>query len=109
MNHRFRIIAGQGSGSRKELFNGRRSAERFPLCPEQVRIRTTQAAKLTDESFEGVGLIVDDAAHLEVGQTIELEDAEHARSVEGVIVHLTLTEDGKWKVGINLDDCYVPV
>jgi hypothetical protein len=109
MNHRFRIIAGQGGGPRKEKSTGRRSAERFPVLPEKVQVRTTQVAKLTDESFEGVGLIVDDAAHLEVGQTIELEDAEHAHPVEGVIVHLTFTEDGKWKVGINLDDSYVPI
>jgi hypothetical protein len=64
---------------------------------------------LADESYVGVGLVLDDATGLSVGQSVELDDGENPRPLEGVIRHLTPTDNGKWKVGIQLDESHLPV
>lgn len=110
MKHRFRVVARAWDGAAREGCSlDDRTGERFPVWPEEVLLRTTCVARLVDESYDGIGLVVDDTAGLSVGQTIEIEDDRNAHPLECVIVHLTTMEDGRWKVGVQLDESHCPI
>ena len=110
MKHRLRIVAGSGhDGPEEDPVDVHRGAERYPVSPKEVRLRTTLVARLADESYDGIGLIVDDATALSVGQMIEFEDRESTQPLSGVIIHLTSLTDGRWRVGIQLDESHVPI
>jgi hypothetical protein len=110
VRHRFRIITGPSECEDSSAPNNQqRRDQRYPVNHKRVSLRTTRPATLADESYVGIGIILDDVTGLSVGQSIELEDAEHPRPLEGVIRHLTPTHDGRWKVGIQLDESHLPV
>ncbi len=108
MTHPFRVVAPDHHEPSGQAADERRAAKRFPTPHKELRLRTTRKATVTDESFTGYGLLVDDARDLAMGQPVELEDGD-GPPIVGIIVHLTATENGHWMIGVQIDESHLPI
>jgi hypothetical protein len=63
----------------------------------------TFAAEVLDESFGGIGLLVDDAQHLAVGRVVELEYND--TPLEAIVRHISPKQLGRHRVGLEWQAC----
>jgi len=83
--------------------DSRRSEMRFSFAAlDAITLWMPRDATLADESFSGIGLLVDDPAGIALGQQVAIDyqgerAAAHVRNVR-------LAEQGQWRVGLEWDE-----